>query len=376
MIVEHALARLQTAYRDRLALLRRARAEGRCVIGHVGPTVPAELITACGALPLRIAPVDGEAAAADAWIEPFADRDARLIFAGFVAGHYDALDLLVIPRSSETWHKLYLALREARRTGLKPTGPDLWLHDVLHTQRESSRRYGLARQRELLAQVAHRSGRSADADALGAAVAQGNAIRRQLQQVQAWRQQGRLDGRTAQQVLGSTRFMAPDDAERDLDDFLYAAPLMQPLGPRLFVHGVPLDHDALHALVDACGGCIVQDDDEWGSRAGTPLVDEQADPFEAVFDHYWRDVPCLRIHPPPPGAPAFIAAARAGAIDGVIFNLPRPDDLHGWRFPADREAADAIGLPWLLVRDDARDAAAFAGLRAALAGFIDRLRRG
>jgi len=371
-----AFARLDRAYRDRLALLHEAKAAGHVVVGTVGPTVPAELIAACGAVALRIAPANGDPAAADRYVEAFADRDARLLFADFVAGRLDALDLLVIPRSSETWHKLYLALREALRIGLKSGGPALWLHDVPHTQRDSSRRYGLARQQELAEQVAARTGRVADAAALRAAVAQGNAVRALLQQVQTWRHEGRLDSRSAHVVLGAPRFMAPADAHETLAAFVAAPPPPRPPTPRLFVHGVALDHDALHTLVDAAGATVVQDDDEWGSRAATPLVDETAaDPFAAIFDHHWRAVPCLRIHPSPPGPPAFIAAARAGAVDGVLFHLPRPDDLHGWRFPDDRAAADAAGLPWLLLRDDARDAATQPALRAAIAAFVAGLRR-
>lgn len=375
MTPQAAFTRLQQAYRDRLALLHEARAAGRVVVGFVGPTVPAELITACGAVALRVAPVDGDPGAADRWVEPFADRDARLLFADFVAGRLDALSLLVIPRSSETWHKLYLALREALRIGLKRGGPALWLHDVPHTQRESSRRYGLARQRELEAQVAACTGRGADTESLRAAVAQRNHLRLQLQRVQGWRDEGRLDSRSAQVVLGAPRFMAPEEARATLAAFLAAPPAQRPRQPRLFVHGVPLDHDALHALVDEAGATIVDDDDEWGRRAATPLVDEAAaDPFAAVFDHHWRGVPCLRIHPRPPGPPAFVAAAQAGTVDGVLFHLPRPDDVHGWCFPDDRAAADAAGLPWLLLRDDARDAAARPALRDAVAAFVAELR--
>lgn len=369
-----AFAALAAAYDDRLAL---ARGADRQVVGYVGNTVPVELIAASGARPLRIAPADGDTTAADAFVESFTDRDARLVFARFVEGAYDALSLLVLSRSSETWHKLYLALREAVRTGLKTDGPPLWLHDVPHTQRDSSRRYGLARTADLAQRLTALSGQPIDDARLRDAIAQGNALRRLLQHLQALRQQRRVAGVDAQLATGAPRFMDAAQARRLLEIWLASLPAQGPVpgatGARLAVHGVPLDHAELHRAVQAAGAGVVMEDDDWGSRAAAPLIDEGADPLTAVFEHYWRDVPCLRIHPAPAGEPGFVTAHRQGLIDGVIFHLPRPDDVHGWHFPAWRRAAEAAGVPWLQLRDDARDAATRPALRRSLQGFIQGL---
>jgi len=370
---------LAAAYADRLAALAPARAAGQQVVGVVGNTVPVELLAACGALALRIAPVQGDTTAADPFVESFSDPDARRIFARYVEGAYDALALLVIPRSSETWHKLYLALREAVRVGLKTDGPPLWLHDVPHTQRDTSLHYGLARTHDLADRVAALTGRRADDTALRAAIRQANVTRRLLQRFQALRAGGQVSGWQAQVATGGLRFLPPDQSQQALAEWLDdglggqggAAAASSAPGPRLYLQGVALDHAELHALVDACGARIVQEDDDWGSRAATPLIAEAADPWLALFTHYWRDVPCARIHPAPPAG--FIAAMASGGIDGLLFNLPSPDDVQGWHWPAWRAAADAAGQPWLLLRDDARDPAGQASLRSALQAFVQRL---
>lgn len=385
-------ALLSQAYHHRLDGLDAVRQTGQVLVGCVGNTVPTELITACGARAWRIAPADGAPEQSDTHVEAFADRDARLIFALYVGGALDALDLLVLPRSSETWHKLYLALREAQRTGLKTDGPPLHLHDLLHTQRESSRRYGLARTVELAervsALVAARGGQPDWAACLGAAVAQTNTTRGLLQRLQDLRRQGRCSGWQAQVATGALQFMAPAAGQAALAAWLQAledagtgqatsgapAEAAARAWPRLYVQGVALDHAELHRLVDDLGACIVQEDDDWGSRAATPLIDSRLPALEAVFNHYWREVPCGRIHPEPPGPPAWLRAWQDGAIDGLLFHLPRPDDVQGWRFPAQRDAASQAGLPWLLLRDDARDAPTLPELRRGLAQFIDRLR--
>lgn len=363
-------APLQAAYDDRLALAARARAAGRRVVGYVGNTVPVELILAAGAVPLRIAPVAGDASAADAHVEAFSDRDLRLTFAAFCSGALDALDLLVIPRSSETQHKLYLSLREARRTGITSHGPALWLYDILHTQRESSRAYGLARTHDLAQRLAAVTGIAPAPAAIADAAAQTNALRRELLRLQQRRAERAISGREVLVATGAVRFMAPEAGAAALRAWLAADVHAACQGPRLLVTGCALDHAALHAQVECAGGRIVAENDEWGSRAAEPLIATDAPPLEAVFDHHWRDVPCLRRHPAP-AVDAWLAGwLDRGRIDGVLFHLPPPDDLHGWRLPAQRDAAIAAGLPRHVVRHDARD-----GSVPGLADFIRTLAR-
>lgn len=364
------LAPLQAAYDDRLELARQARAAGRKVVGYVGNTVPVELILAAGAVPLRIAPMLGDATLADAQVEAFADRDLRLTFSDFCSGALDALDLLVIPRSSETQHKLYLSLREARRTGVTQHGPALWLFDILHTLRDSSRAYGLARTLDLAQRLAAVTGIAPDDGAIAAAIAQTNALRRELQRLQQRRGERGISGREALVATAAPRFMAPEAGLAALRAWLDADQHTPASRPRLLVTGCALDHDALHAQVEAAGGCIVAENDEWGSRAAEPLIATDKPPLQAVFEHHWRDVPCLRHHPAPPVDPWFTARLDRSRIDGVLFYLAPPDDLHGWRYPAQRDAVMQAGLPALRIRHEARD-----GPVPGLADFIRSLSR-
>ena len=365
-----AFATLAQAYEDRMGGLREARARGQKVVGLVGNTVPVEAVLAAGAWPLRLAPVVGSTAAADPYVEAFTDLDARLVFALFVEGRLDALDLLLIPRSTENQHKLYLALREARRIGLAAGAPPLWLYDILHTQRPSSRAYGLARTRDLLARLAELTGHApSDAD-LAQASARTNATRALLQRLQALREQGRINGRQAQVAAAATRFMAPEAAQQALQAWLDADDFAPARGPRLLVKGVPLEHAQLHALVDGLGGCIVAEDDDWGARAGQPTIATGGDALAAIFEHVHSQVPCPRTHPFDADNAWFSRALASVRVDGVLFYLPRPDDIAGWRFPDERAQVERAGLPWLLVRDDARDAACAPALADRLGEFI------
>ena len=353
--------KLELAYRDRLALVRR---QARPVVGYVGNTVPVELIVAAGCMPVRIAPIDGDTALADPYVESISDPDVRRIFNLFCTGALDALDLLIVPRSTESQHKLYLSLREAVRTGVTTRGPRLWLYDILHTQRDSSHDYGRVRTqalRDALAEI----GSACDDEALREAIRQSNAVRTRLGQLHEQRWTQPVSGRQAHVSTGALRFMSPEDGAAALQD-LTLDKIAQ--GPRLLVRGVPLDHDGLHSLVEELGATLVAEDDDWGARAAEPLIDEALPPLQAVFEHCWRDVPCVRIHPADDSW--FNAALRRPGLDGVLFYLPKPDDVHGWSYPADKALTAQLGLPSLLIRQDARDAAA---LRPALQTFIASL---
>lgn len=364
-------APLLQAYTDRLGAARAAAMQGRKVVGYVGNTAPVELIAAAGCMPVRIAPAEGDPSAADALIESFADTDMRLIFSQYCAGAYDMLDLLVIPRSTESQHKLYLALREAWRIGRVTRGPALRLYDILHTQRETSRAYGVARTAELWQQLCAIGGTRVDDEAaLRSAIALTNHTRTLLHTLQQRRHGGMVCGSQALVATGATRFLPPQQAQAALQAWLAAAEATPARGPRLLVQGCPLDHASLHRLVEQAGAGVVAEDDEWGTRAaGTPIATDR-EPLQAIFEHYWRDVPCVRLHPDIAGRAWFEHALGDPTLDGVLFYLPPPDDIHGWAYPAQRDQVEAAGLPWILVREDARQPIALA---AQLQAFIASL---
>ncbi|MEO3692853.1 2-hydroxyacyl-CoA dehydratase family protein [Roseateles paludis] len=366
-------APLAAAYADRLALLRSAKAAGSRVVGYVGNTVPVELIRAAGCVPLRIAPLPMLTTVADVYIEPIADPDVRWIFELYCTGALDALDLLVIPRSTESQHKLFLSIREALRTGVVSAGPELWLYDIPHTQRASSAAYGLDRTRALADRLGTLVGQPVSDARLRHAIAEGNQRRQLLAQLQAQRWTEPCSGAEGLVASSAWRFMHPAEAEPALLQWLHTGgPERLPTGPGLLVRGVPLEHSALHRLVEQLGARIVAEDDDWGARAGAPLISTVLPPLQAVFEYYWRDVPCVRIQPPDDRW--FHAALQQPAVQGVIFHLPEPDDIYGWSYPPDAAIVARAGLPHLVVRHDVRDERHLGAIQRELQSFIESLR--
>ena len=101
------------------------------------------------------------------------------------------------------------------------------------------------------------------------------------------------------------------------------------------------------------------------------MISTALPPLQAVFEHYWRDVPCVRIQPPDDRW--FHAALQQPAVQGVIFHLPEPDDIYGWSYPPDAAVVTRAGLPHLVIRHDVRDESPPGAIQRELQSFIESL---
>ena len=110
---------------------------------------------------------------------------------------------------------------------------------------------------------------------------------------------------------------------------------------------------------------MVAEDDWWGSRAAGQDIDATGDPIRAIFEKYYLDAPGPRVFP------ADIADSwfhrNASQVDGVIFYLPREDDVIGWDYPRLRALLDERRIPHMLLRAESS---------TEIGPFVERLRRG
>jgi benzoyl-CoA reductase/2-hydroxyglutaryl-CoA dehydratase subunit BcrC/BadD/HgdB len=341
-------------YADLDAAAAQAQASGLPVVGVVGHTVPVELIRAAGCFPLTLTGRHGPTPAGDRWMEPFFDPEIRAVFDGLLRGRFGPLALCVIPRTSDQHFKLFLYLAEVARIGQGQALPPLHLYDLLHTRSERSRRYGLERSRELLARLEQLAGYRIGPTELHAAIDESNRANAARGQVLACRDTvpASLDGTTALALLGASRLMLPSQYV-DAVQAVLQAPRTACAGPRILLKGFPLNHDLLHRAIEEAGGVVVAEDDAWGSRACAPPIDNQGDPLEAIFDHYFRHVPSARVHPDSLRRQWYTARLAAGGIDGVVLYAPPFDDLIGWDIPDDLAVARELGIPATVLRQDA-----------------------
>ena len=288
----------------------------------------------------------------------------KAIFDFLISPDAAPLSAVVIPRTSEQEHKLYLYLREVLRQGGE-RAPEPILYNLLHARSPEAEAYGLGRTRDLKTTLERLTYCSIEPQALRAAIAEGNAARHVIRALLQLREgtAPRLSGTEALALIGAWYFMDRTAyarlARQALDQIQTRAPL---LGPRLLIKGPPLDNLDFCSSVEAHGAIVVAEDDWWGSRAAGLDIDTAEEPIHAIFEKYYLDAPSPRIFPPEIGDDWF--RQKASEVDGVIFYLPQEDDVIGWDYPRLRAFLDQRAIPHLMLRSQSSEQ---------IGGFIERL---
>jgi benzoyl-CoA reductase/2-hydroxyglutaryl-CoA dehydratase subunit BcrC/BadD/HgdB len=346
--VASAISTLTDIYR------RRDVPGGLPVIGVTSNTVPWELLRAAGFQPFLLSPRKLATPLADRYMEDVFSPRIKAAFDFLLSGEAAALCAVVIPRTSEQEHKLYLYLREVIRQGAERS-PRPILYNLLHTRSAEAQAYGLERTRELKIQLEQMSGRSIELDAVRSAIQESNRSRDAIRSLLQMREGRRpkLSGSEALALIGAWYFMDRAEYTRLAHEVLREIESRGTLkGPRILVKGTPQDNTDFCAAVESHGAVVVAEDDWWGSRAAgrdIELAQEVTeDPLQAIFKKYYFDAPSPRVFPAAIADEWFCRNAQE--VDGVIFYLPPDDDVLGWDYPRLHAFLDAHAIPQLMLR--------------------------
>jgi len=303
-------------------------------------------------------------------MEDVFDRRFRVIFDHLCAGAWKHLDRVVIPRTSEQEHKLYLYLREIGRTQPAGTIPELYFYNLLHTRTPESYDYGLERTRQMVRDF------DASEDGLRDAIAESNRARGCVRDILRKRSEGRLEGSAAiEMIRGFYSEERSVFADRALDRLKGMQEQVAAERPRILIKGVPLTDASLHLLVEEAGGYVVAEDDWRGSRAAGDTdvcvnhVYANKDPVTAIFEKYFYDEVSPRIHPAEHRDAWFRREIEGGHVAGVLFYVPLEDDVQGWDYPGQLSYLESRSIPSVLVRENVRDNG------GSLAEFVGNLHR-
>jgi benzoyl-CoA reductase/2-hydroxyglutaryl-CoA dehydratase subunit BcrC/BadD/HgdB len=350
-----ALERLTWHYEHPFAQAIEKAGEGMPIAGITSNTVPWEVLRAAGYFPVMLNAPTGPVPFADQFMEDgiFGSR-IRGIFDGIASGAWPFLKLVVIPRTSEQEHKLFLYLREVARQGLSHDTPHLYLYNLLHARSPEAEEYGLERTHALLRHLEEQAGRSIEPEDLASALEESNQASLAIRSLSEFREgpEPRLSGREALALVGAMYFMdrvAFAQLAREAIVEINSRPPLR--GVRILIKGCPLHHTGLHVAIESHGAVVVAEDDWWGSRSMANEISRQGDPVRAIFERYYSDAPSPRVFPREVADEWFLAASAN--VDGVVFYLPPEDDVLGWDYPGLRKALDERGIPSFLVREDA-----------------------
>ncbi len=319
---------------------------GRQIVGITSNTVPWELVSGAGFTPVLLSTRRAPAPLAEPYMEEGFNGRTRAIFDRLLSGDWNFLRTVVIPRTSEQEHKLFLYLCEVARQEPSRKLPEVWLFNLLHTRSAEARAYGLARTRDLLETLG-----GASDERLRQAIAEGNAARNAVRLLLKLRTD-RLSGAEALALIGAFYFMDRAEYARLAEAAAKAISEKQSIsGPRVMIKGSMLDHPHLHRAIERHGAVVAAEDDWWGSRAAGDDISMQGDPIEAIFLKYYEDAPSPRVFPAALADEWFLATVPD--VHGVIFYLPPEDDVFGWDYPRQKRALDERGIPHMVIREDA-----------------------
>jgi benzoyl-CoA reductase/2-hydroxyglutaryl-CoA dehydratase subunit BcrC/BadD/HgdB len=334
-------------------------------VGVTSNTVPWELLRAAGLRPVLLSPRRPHTPRADRYMENVFSARIKAIFDLLLSHDAAPLSAVIIPRTSEQEHKLYLYLREVVRFGAEQT-PEPILYNLLHARSPEAEAYGLERTHDLKLQLERLTERPIEPEALSRAIAEGNAARNAIRELLRQREGSlpKLSGTEALALIGAWYFTDRTEYALLAQAALEEIQARQPLeGPRILIKGSPLDGPDFCAEIESHGAIVVAEDDWWGSRAAGNDIDTTVEPIRAVFEKYYFDAPGPRVFP------AAIADAwfhrKACEVDAVVFYLPHEDDVMGWDYPRLRAFLDERAIPHLMLR---------AASSEEIGAFIKRLR--
>lgn len=355
--VRSALGRLSWHYQHPFAqAVARAR-DGMPIAGITSNTAPWEILRAAGYFPLMLNPARGPVPFADQFMEEgvFGAR-IRGIFDGILSGAWPLLRIVVVPRTSEQEHKLFLYLREAARQGFGTALPDLFLYNLLHARSPEGERYGLERTLALITHLEHSTGRSIEPDDLKQAVDETNRASLALRGLLDLREGPRplLTGTEALPLIGAVYFMDRTEyAQLAQEAALELSTRTPASGVRIMIKGSPLHHTGLHRAIESHRAVVVAEDDWWGSRGLAQQIPTDGDIVRSIFEMYYRNAPSPRVFPREVADEWFLG--NLANVEGVIFYIPPEDDVFGWDYPVLRKTLDERGIPSLPVREDAAE---------------------
>jgi benzoyl-CoA reductase/2-hydroxyglutaryl-CoA dehydratase subunit BcrC/BadD/HgdB len=349
------IAQLSFYYENPMAGALEASAAGIPVIGVTSNTVPWELIAASGMFPVVLRTLDSPTPWADEFMEPgiFLPQ-IRSIFDQIVAGRWP-LHAVIIPRTSEQEYKLFLYLREIARQYPDRNLPPIYLYDLPHCQSQESEAYGFKVTIALKEQLERLSGNAITEENLVTSVEDSNEARASVRSLLSLRHgTPRISGVSALSLIGPF-WALPRSKYRELagaaiEELQGLPPLSR---PRILVKGVSLDQLMLHSTLESHGAVVVSEDDWWGERSAGGDISSLPTPLVGCFNKYYFGSPSPRVFPSTVADSWFEERSREN-IDGVAFYLPGDDYVAGWDYPKQKRFLDAVGIPSLPVRHDAR----------------------
>jgi len=345
--------------KDPYGYVKRFKAEsGRKIVGTFCSYAPEEIILAAGAHPFRLFGSGEKIRLAETHLQSYCCSLVRGALEDALAGSVDFLDGVVFPHTCDSIQRL----------------SDIWRLNVpacfhldvvlpVKLETEGARQYMVDVLKRFRRELGEKLGGSISDDDLREAIRIMNRIRAALTRIYD------LKGERPEILKGSDLYALVRAAM--IMDRTRAAFLLEEVAAemeiksnsevaawpkkRIVLSGGVCNHPDIYTIIEEAGGAVVGDDLCTGSRYLSGLIDEKADPSEAIAERYRQRVVCPAKHRGlSDRADHLVRLVREKRAQGVIFFLLKFCDPHAFDYPYLKEALDRMRIPSLLMEVEDR----------------------
>ncbi|MBE9469885.1 MAG: 2-hydroxyacyl-CoA dehydratase [Chloroflexi bacterium] len=379
------LARAKEIYQDRGARARELKAEGKQIMGYICLYPPTEMMTALDLVPYRIY---GDMR------EPITKADTvfLIVTCAFIRsyldlalkGKYDFLDGLVGAHVCDCGEKA----SHVWRNHIEP--PYYHFIDVPHTVHEAAQRFFKGKLKYFKTTLESFAGKELSAEKLKEAIESHNQQRALVRELHDLRKPDPplISGTETLRVIKALTSVPVEEGNELLREVITEVKERkngpQKKSARLLVWGSVIDDTALIDMIEDAGANVVMDDTCVGTRAYWEDVKLTDDPLDGLTYHYLVDIKCPR---------TFREAvygetkkdhmadlesrfsylrdyARGWSANGVILQVIKYCDTHGYEVPGLKDYFDSLGLPNTYLEHDYTEGA-LAPLRTRVQAFLE-----
>jgi bcr-type benzoyl-CoA reductase subunit C len=355
-------------------------AHGTPVVGSFPMHFPGELAHAAGALPVILQESDAPITVGHGMIFPFYCGFTRSVVDQACKGDFDFLDAIMFGDHCVQ----VLGAADVVRSKLPNTR--VHFYQLISSMSDPwSFERARATFADLKAGLEELLGHAINDHAIHASIRLFNRNRALLRELYDMRRSGAATVSAHQMQIAIQSSMVMDKATHTalLDELLVnlrEEESVEQRGTRVYLSGhfCQAPKPAVLALIEECGGIVVDDDLYHGHRYISTDVAETGDPIDALAAWYLArnlKVPCpTRVDQKVDWEQYLVDAMDRSKAEGMIVLMAKFCEPHMYYYPEIKEAFEARGIPHLLIETE-HEMSAMEGLRTRVETFLEIVKR-
>jgi len=380
------LSRAKEIYQERTSRVKQLKKEGRKVIGYLDIYPVTEMLTALDLVPYRImGDMNEPITKADICLPTVVCPFLRSCLDLGLKGKYDFLDGVVFAHSCEVAEKM----AHIWHIYLEP--PYFFFIDTPHTVHKAAQKHFKGLLKDFKKTLESFTGKTLTEARLQEAIKIHNRQRALVRELYDLRKPDPplISGAETLQVMVALASLPVAEGNELLNQVISESKERQDSPPkqpaRLLIWGSMIDNTALIDMIESIGANVVMDDIGMGSRAYFPPVELTDDPLDGLASRYLTALKSPRTFRETVLSEAnrkdymtdlenrfgyLKDYAKEWNVNGVILEVLRYCDSHGYEVPGLRDYLDSIGLPSIYLEHDYSQSA-LAQLRTRVQAFLE-----